>query len=247
MTAGAVRLRAQSPLSGLPSAGNANIRSLMAYPAYLRERARELRETKHLSLDEIAERLALPKTTVWYWIKDLPLGRARRENGHPGNVAMQAKCRRLREEAYEQGRAEYDALMKLPTFRDFVVLYIAEGYKRNRNRVSIANSDERVIAMAAGWLARLSHNAPWYCVQYHADQNLEELRAFWGACLAIDGDLVRLQRKSNSGQLNGRSWRSKHGVLTAGVHDTYLRARLQAWIDRIREDWGLDSASRCGA
>jgi transcriptional regulator with XRE-family HTH domain len=68
----------------------------MAYPAYIRERARQLRVEKKLTLDEIAERLALPKTTVFYWIKDLPLERARQENGWPeaarrkGNLAMQA-------------------------------------------------------------------------------------------------------------------------------------------------------------
>jgi predicted DNA-binding transcriptional regulator AlpA len=50
----------------------------MAYPTSLRERARGMRITRHLSLDEIAERLALSKATVWYWIKDLPLGRERR-------------------------------------------------------------------------------------------------------------------------------------------------------------------------
>lgn len=110
------------------------VRSEMTYPAYLRERARELRTKKQLSLDEIAERLALPKTTVYYWISDLPLGRARRENGHPGNVAMQVKYRRLREEAYARGLAEYDELMSLPSFRDFLVLYIAEGYKRSRGK-----------------------------------------------------------------------------------------------------------------
>jgi transcriptional regulator with XRE-family HTH domain len=43
----------------------------MAYPPYLRARARELRVDRRLSLDEIAERLALRKTTVWYW---LPVG-----------------------------------------------------------------------------------------------------------------------------------------------------------------------------
>ena len=52
----------------------------MAHPAYLRARARELRIKKHLSLDELAEHLALPKTTVYYWIKDLPLGRERRDS-----------------------------------------------------------------------------------------------------------------------------------------------------------------------
>jgi hypothetical protein len=219
----------------------------MAYPAYLRERARELRTTKRLSLDEIAERLALPKTTVYYWIVDLPLGRPRRENGHPGNVGMQAKYRRLREDAYAQGLAEYDKLILLPTFRDFVALYIAEGYKRCRNRVSIANSDERVVALGASWVAALSTKRLFYSLQYHADQNLAELRAYWGGVLKIDGGEIRMQRKSNSGQLTGRSWRSKHGVLTVEANDTLLRSRVQAWMDRIRGDWSLDSAPSLGA
>ncbi len=43
---------------------------------------------------------------------------------------MQAKYRRLRDEAYALGRAEFGDLAARPSFRDFVVLYIAEGYKR---------------------------------------------------------------------------------------------------------------------
>lgn len=203
--------------------------------------------TKHLSLDEISERLALPKGTVYCWIVDLPLGRPRRENGHPGNVAMQAKYRRLREEAYAQGLAEWDELSQLPTFREFVALYIAEGSKRDRNRVSIANSDDRVIAVAVSWMRRLTNRPMTYSIQYHADQDLDEIRAFWGNALDIDGSTITLQRKSNSSQLKHRTWRCKNGVLSAGVGDTLLRARLQAWIDRIREDWALDSAEPRGA
>jgi hypothetical protein len=125
----------------------------------------------------------------------------------------------------------------VPTFRDFVVLYIAEGYKRNRNRVSIGNSDPRMVEMATGWLRRLSSKLLCYAVQYHEDQNLKKLRAFWGSRLEIDGSQIRLQRKSNSGKLEGRAWRSEHGVLTVCVNDTALRAKLQAWIDRVRDDW----------
>jgi hypothetical protein len=52
--------------AGVPSERHANLRSrAMAYPAYLRERARELRIKKPLSIDELAERLAVPKTTVY--------------------------------------------------------------------------------------------------------------------------------------------------------------------------------------
>ena len=38
----------------------------MAYPAYVREKARELRIERRLSIVEIAERLALPKTTIFF-------------------------------------------------------------------------------------------------------------------------------------------------------------------------------------
>jgi hypothetical protein len=150
---------------------------------------------------------------------------------------MQNKWRALREAAYARGLAEYDDLIRVPTFRDFVVLYIAEGYKRCRNVVSIGNSDDRVIAVAETWCKALSHKQPVHYLQYHADQNLDDLRRHWGEVLGIDGAAIRMQRKSNSGQLTGRVWRSRYGVLTVVVHDTYLRARLQAWIDRIRDDW----------
>jgi transcriptional regulator with XRE-family HTH domain len=219
----------------------------MTYPAYLRERARALRIDKRLTLDEIAERLALPKTTVWYWISDLPLARPRRENGQPGTKAMQAKYQRLREESYEQGRAEYDELMRRPTFRDFVVLYVSEGSKRSRNTVAICNSNELVVAIATSWIRELTTHDLKYTIQYHADQDLDELRHFWGRVLGIDADAIKLQRKSNSGQLRGRTWRCAHGVMTVKTYDTMLRARLQARIDRVHEDWGLDSPQLRGA
>jgi hypothetical protein len=160
---------------------------------------------------------------------------------------MQAKYRRLREEAYARGLGEWEGLVKEPTFRDFVALYIAEGLKRDRNRVSIANSDERVMAIAVSWIRRLTDRPLSYSIQYHADQDLDEIQTFWGEQLGIDGATIALQRKSNSGQLKHRIWRCKHGVLTVRVGDTLLRARLQAWIDRIRDDWSLDSAAPNGA
>jgi hypothetical protein len=48
---------------------------------------------------------------------------------------------------------------------------------------------------------------------------------------------IKLLRKSNSNQLTGRRWRSRHGVLSVRVQDTLLRARMQAWTDRLRDQW----------
>jgi hypothetical protein len=207
------------------------------HPPYLKQKARELRTERHLSIVEIAERLALPKTTVYHWVKDLPLGRPVRKSPLAGNAAMQRKYAALRDAAYREGRAEFASYAVDPAFRDFVCMYIGEGSKRNRNRVAIGNSDPKVVQLAAHWIGRLSRSQTHYSIQYHADQDLEELRAFWAGKLGIQPEAIRLQRKSNSGQLSGRTWRCVHGVLTVDVGDTLLRARLQAWMDCVRESW----------
>jgi len=156
---------------------------------------------------------------------------------------MCANYRQRREEAYAAGRQEFPELAADPTFRDFVCLYIAEGYKRNRNTVSVCNSDVAVIRLVARWIRRFSKNKVTYHVQYHADQNLDALRAFWAH--ELDPGEVQLQRKSNSNRLSGRNWRSEHGVLAIRACDTLFRARLQGWIDCLQEQW-LDSP-RIGA
>lgn len=74
-------------------------------------------------------------------------------------------------------------------------------------------------------------------LQYHADQDPDELRRFWSGVTDIPAAKISLQRKSNSNQLSGRTWRSKQGVLAVTAHDTLLRARLQAWIDLIEKEW----------
>jgi hypothetical protein len=94
-----------------------------------------------------------------------------------------------------------------------------------------------VVVLCDRWLRRLSSATLAYRVQYHADQGLEELQQFWGAQLGVEPERISLQRKTNSNQLAGRTWRCVHGVLTLHVGDTLLRARLQAWIDRLREAW----------
>jgi transcriptional regulator with XRE-family HTH domain len=213
----------------------------VAHPAYIREKARELRRKKHLSIDEIAERLAIPRITIFGWVRDIPLGRRRRTNPHPGARRMVAGFRRLREESYELGHWEFPRLARVPTFRDFVALYIAEGYKRDRNRVSICNSDPSVMQLGTLWLRSFSRRKLTFSVQFHADQDLEELTRFWGDRLGVTPGEISLQRKTNSGRLATRVWRSRYGVITARTSDTLFRARLQGWMDRLRDEWVVEA------
>jgi transposase-like protein len=213
------------------------------YPAYVREKARQLRLERRMSIDEIAERLAVSRTTAYYWVRDIPIPGSGCGGGWPeaarrkGSKAMQAKYRRLREAAYADGRAQFAALAADATFRDFVCMYIGEGYKRNRNVVALCNSDPTVVALADRWIKEFAVNPVRYALQYHADQDLISTAAFWAQLVDCRPEDVRLQRKSNSNGLTGRSWRSVHGVLTVHTGDTLFRARLEAWMDCVRERW----------
>jgi hypothetical protein len=164
--------------------------TFVTHPAYLREKARTLRIERSLTIDEIAERLALPRTTIFYWVRDLPIARRRRppviasRARAMGNRAMQAKYRLARDAAYAEGRATFASLATDPTFRDFVCLYLVS--RRGRNEAQVCNSDPAVVRVCDGWAA---------------------------------------------------AWRSVHGVLAVAVYDTLLRARLQGWMDCLRETW----------
>lgn len=111
------------------------------------------------------------------------------------------------------------------------------GLQRNRNEVSICNSDPTVMSIATRWLGRLTKRRLRFSLQYHADQDPDELHKFWGTALGTKPDAIKLQRKSNSNQMAGRQWRSRHGVIAVRVPDTLLRARLQAWMDCLRAEW----------
>jgi hypothetical protein len=213
----------------------------MAYKlAHLREKAVMLRTQKNLTLDEIVERLSLPKTTVYYWIKDIPIPRTEKQTAAQQRRADNTRVRyaALRDAAYQQGWDEAPELLQDPSFRDFVVLYMAEGSKRSRNTVEFVNSDGRMIQLANRWMCALSDKSRIrYRIQYHADHDLEALQKYWADLLGIQPENIKAMRKSNSNELSGRQFRSVYGVVSISVADTYFRAKLQAWMDYIKAQW----------
>src|SRR5205814_148386 len=136
------------------------------------EKARKLRIEKCLTIDELAECLALSRSTIYYWVRDLPI--ERKPNSEwpesarlAGGRAIRVRYQRLRDRAFDEGRRSFANLAADPSFRDFVSLYIAEGYKRSNNRASIANSDPAVIQLAHRWMRELATNRLTYWLQYH--------------------------------------------------------------------------------
>ena len=206
---------------------------------HLRNKAVRLRIERKLTLDEIVTRLNLPKSTIYSWIKDYPIPRTTRQTAaqRKGTQAMRARFAALRAQAYEQGLEEAADLLATQSLRDFVVLYMAEGTKTRRNEVEFVNSDLRLVKLAHFWIAHFTRNKLGYRLQCHQDHDELLLKQYWAAQLGIVPEEIKTIRKSNSGQLKGRNFRSPHGLLSLRVSDVRLRARLEAWMDFIKSQW----------
>jgi hypothetical protein len=225
--------------------------------------ARLMRVRRQLSVDQLAKRLALPRSTIYYWVRDLPLReRSAAEQGtRPGGVgpsgaqtggvgvaaqvggvgaggAGSRVARAKRAGAYEQALRSYDDLIAQPTFRDFMSVYIVDGYKRDRRKVALSSADPDVMRLARRWIWRLSDRSPSLSVRYTADQSRDELRRFWSDAVGEELRSIRATHTADD-ELLGCGWSARpvHGVLTAAVQDSVLRARMQAWMFRTREEW----------
>jgi hypothetical protein len=219
----------------------------MTHSRHLRDMARLLRVEQQLSVDRLAKRLALPRSTVYYWVRDLPLrssmsdtaasGSSRAEPAGVDRQASRPAAASASESAYEQGLRSYDGLVVQPTFREFVCVYILEGYKRDRRKVALANADPAVMRLAHRWIWRLTDKSPSISVHCAADQSFSELRRFWSNTVGEEAAAIRARRAGEGDQLHRWSPPPLHGVLTITVDDSQLRARLQAWMCRTRESW----------
>ncbi len=65
------------------------------------------------------------------------------------------------------------------------------------SRSTVYYSDPAVVKLSDRWMRTFARAAPFYSLEYHADQRLEDLREFWGSELNSAGDQINLQRKSN--------------------------------------------------
>ena len=98
---------------------------------HIKEKAIQLRVEKNLKVREIAEMLSVSVGKVSEWLRDYP-ARPREKVRTPAQLDADERNRERaaakRQEAYDEGWAEAPELFKDPEFRDFINLYLAEGF-----------------------------------------------------------------------------------------------------------------------
>jgi len=156
-----VRLIISLNLGALPRTRYQVIIKVMAKSAQRLE-ARRLR-TKGISVNVIAKKLKVSKSSVCLWCDDIDLTEEQREilikhsrdAGEKGRLlgAKANKEERVKRQKYfeDEGIKEVGILSKRELFLVGVALYWSEGSKKNR-RVVLANSDPAMVCLFIRWL-----------------------------------------------------------------------------------------------
>lgn len=130
----------------------------------LREKALELRLDREMSYSAIRKELGVSKSTLSYWLREHPLSEEkilalRRASWKKGEVSRERyrnTVRQKREEAslrvYEEERKRLQKLSRDSHYIAGLLLYAAEGEKKNRYRIALANTDSRIILFFKNWM-----------------------------------------------------------------------------------------------
>ena len=159
-----------------------------------RERALELRIKQQMSYGAIAKLLLVPKSTLSYWLKDLPLSaervlELRRQAWGRGEASRELfrQTMRKKRDAHDEGvyrkqKSRLGTLSSQSLFVAGLMLYLAEGTKNNDYAIVLANTDPRLIKFFIWWLQKF-FKVPKKNIrmQLHLYQsmNIREQEKFW--------------------------------------------------------------------
>lgn len=203
----------------------------------LRELAIRLRRSG-ASLDEIVEKTKRNRGTVYYWIRKIPLQRPTAS----GTVAQirqgkraSAEAAALRAAAYGRGVSGWASFSKNPLAREFVMLYLTEGYRKSRHVVSVINSDPALVRLALHGIRLVSDKEVFIEVRIYQDHDAKAERSYWAKVLQVPITLVRTYVK-NTGGMTWRTEPSTHGCVVVRVGDTQAKAYVDGLCDGMRNE-----------
>ncbi|HEX4104476.1 MAG TPA: hypothetical protein VHZ04_03335 [Candidatus Paceibacterota bacterium] len=217
----------------------------------LKQEAVRLRIEEEMSYDEIRKRINVSKSTLHEWLKYFPLSRERILELEKANwTKNQAKIERYRvtmAEKRELGRREIHAkylakfvnLSEDSFFIAGLMLYLAEGGKRDHYRIVIANTDARIIKFFVGWLNRyldISKESLRVELHLYPTMDVPKETLFWKSELDLsEGQFYKTQMRKL--QKSSFSYREsfRHGTCSLSVcsvkKKTEIMMAIKAFLD----------------
>jgi hypothetical protein len=147
-----------------------------------------------LGYSAIRKQVSVSKGTLTRWLKDLPLTEERilqlRREGWTRGEAQRERIRETKrkkreareQEVYEHVRKRFGKISEQSLFVAGLMLYHAEGDKKDHYHIGLANTDPQIITFFVWWLQKfLDIPKSRMRVQLHLYENmkLSDERVFW--------------------------------------------------------------------
>lgn len=159
-----------------------------------RDKALEMRVKHQLGFGTIAKQLSVSKGTLSRWLKDLPLSpervlELRREGWNRGEAkrevfrqTMRMKRNERENKLYLNIKKKFEKIHPQTLFVAGLMLYLAEGDKKDNYHIGLANTDPETIKFFIWWLEKFLHipkSKMRILLHLYEDMSLSEERKFW--------------------------------------------------------------------
>lgn len=193
------------------------------------------------SVPEIAKLLGRGKSTIFFWVRKkeyskLTRTEALRQGREKAVKALVRKWQSIRDESYCKGYSEAPIVLQDPTIRDFIVMYLAEGYKKSRSAIDFTNTDASIIKLFVANIKRFTPRDPRYVLIGH--KVTEDMINFWAKQLGIPS--VNISVVEKGGNVNPK--RANNGTFKVVVNDTKALFEIKGLYDYLREKWSKEFA-----
>lgn len=223
--------------------------------ALRREKAVQMRVKEQLSYSRIAKKLGVPKSTLSYWLKDLPLSEKRitelrRVSWRKGEASRERFRNTMRKKKEEKAKQVFECYQKRFSkisdeayFTAGLALYMGEGDKKNTARIGLVNTNPQIISFFVQWLSRF-FSAPREKIRIqlnlYPNMKIAQEELFWRKILGFGKEQFYKSsiRKIRPGSFSYKD-SSRHG--TCGVYfnstqkKTELMMAIKALIEKFHE------------
>lgn len=200
-----------------------------------KEKAVELKRSGK-TIDEIASILGRRKSTVFYWLRGFGFNRITRSESlerarKVAVVVLVEKYRKIRDGCYREGYDNAEEILSNKGVRDFIVMYLAEGYKKSKNTIDFTNTDPSIMKLFAKYITLFSVKNPRYVLIGHSVT--EEMKKYWADQMKIKVDDIHSYEKG--GNVSPR--RSNYGTFKMVITDTKALQKIKGLYDFLRAEW----------
>lgn len=220
----------------------------MAYPE-LKKKAILLRK-KGYSYNLISEQVGVSKSTLHYWLADVPytpnkevvdrIGKARAKSGEVKAALKRESFSKARQFAL----ADIGKMSKRDLFMLGLGVYIGEGEKNEV--IGVINSDPRIIVLMIRWFTEvcgLKTENFTLAIHLYPDNNIPACMQYWSDVTGVPvSQFGKTQIDNRVGKKLGKRSKLRYGTAHLRVKSlgekqlgVFLSRRIKAWMDIVLE------------